>query len=208
MVRLAKSLAGAGLAAALGFVAFAQPASAQKGPGWTVLVDGKSVPEQFTATGDVNWRVEDAALVADKGKGGHLVSKDKYKDFEIHAEFYAVAQTNSGIFIRCVDPKKISAKDCYEVNIWDTRPDQSYGTGGIVNFSEVKPMPKAGGKWNTMLIRAKGRDITVTLNGKRTATLRNGLHEEAGHFTLQFGGPSANGGGGVIKFRKVAIKKI
>ena len=119
-----------------------------------------------------------------------------------------MADTNSGIFIRCTDPKKIGAKDCYEVNIWDTRKYPSYGTGAIVNFSEVKPMPKAGGKWNTMIITAKGRDITVSLNGRQTVKLRNGMFEDAGHFTLQYGGPGPNGGGGPIKWRKVSIKPL
>jgi len=40
------------------------------------------------------------AVVADKGKGGHLVSKNSYKDFEIRAEFWADHTTNSGVFIR------------------------------------------------------------------------------------------------------------
>ena len=61
-------------------------------------------------------------------------------------------------------------------------------------------MPKAGGKWNTFEITAKGRNITVTLNGKQTANLNNGMFEQ-GHFTLQYGG-------GVVKFRKVAVKPL
>lgn len=154
---------------------------------------------EWTQSGEANWRIEDGALVADKGKGAHLISKASYKDFEIYAEFFALAETNSGIFIRC-DPKSIGAKTCYEVNIWDNRKDPSYGTGAIVNFSEVDPMPKAGGKWNTLEITAKGRDITVVLNGQKTAQLRNGMFEE-GHFTLQYGG-------GPIKWRKVAIKPL
>ena len=36
-------------------------------------------------------------------------------------------------------------------------------------------MPKAGGKWNTFEITAKGRQITVVLNGQKTADLNNGL---------------------------------
>ena len=200
------SMLTAVVVAALGCSAGAPSSLAQKAApkdaGWVTLVDGKSMGE-WSQLGEANWRIEDGALVADKGKGGHLVSKEKYKDFEIRAEFYAVPETNSGIFIRCADPKKVGAKECYEVNIWDTRKDPSYGTGAIVNFAEVKPMQKAGNRWNTMVIRAKGRDITVTLNGRRTATLRNGMFEEAGHFTLQFGG-----GGGPIKFRKVQIATL
>jgi hypothetical protein len=57
----------------------------------------------------------------------------------------------------------------YEVNIWDTRPDPSYGTGAIVGLAKVKPMPRAGGKWNVYEITAKGSTFTVTLNGQKTA---------------------------------------
>ena len=72
------------------------------------------------------------------------------------------------------------------MNIFDQRKDPTYGTGGIVNFVEVNPMPKAGGKWNTYEITAKGRLITVTLNGQKTVELHNGLFAE-GPFTLQHG---------------------
>ncbi len=180
------------------------PASAQSGPGWTTLVDDKTMGD-WNQVGEANWRMEGGALVADKGKGGHLVSKQSYKNFQMHVEFYAEANTNSGIFMRCTDPKSIGAKTCYEVNIWDTRKDPSYGTGAVVNFAEVNPMPKAGGKWNTFEITANGRHITVVMNGQKTADFRNGMFEE-GPFTLQFSG--GDGGGGPIKFRKVAIKPL
>ena len=86
------------------------------------------------------------------------------------------------------------------MNIFDQRPDPTYGTGAIVNFVEVDPMPKAGGKWNTFEITAKGRHLVVVLNGQKTVDSRNGMFAE-GPFTLQHGA-------GVIKFRKVAIKPL
>ena len=55
---------------------------------WTSLVDGASGLENFDRLGDANWRAEDGAIVADKGKGSsHLVTKTSYKDFELVAEF-------------------------------------------------------------------------------------------------------------------------
>src|SRR5207247_1655474 len=128
--------------------------------------------------GDANWRAEDGAIVADKGKGGFLVSKNSYKDFQIRAEFWADHTTNSG-FIRCTDPDKITATNAYEVNIFDQRPDPSYGTGGIVNVAKVSPMPKAGGKWNTYEITAKGSQLTVVLNGVKTADVQDSQHAQA-----------------------------
>ena len=157
MTRLFTALAAI---AAVGFAAIngAPVANSQSGPGWIQLFDGKTMDGWTPSNDNVNWRVEDGALVADKskGKGGnHLVTKNSYKDHEIYAEFWTSDDANSGIFVRC-DPKSIGAKTCYEVNIFDTRPDPSYGTGSIVYFTEVNPMPKAGGKWNTFEITAKG----------------------------------------------------
>jgi 3-keto-disaccharide hydrolase len=180
----------------------APPALGQSGPGWVTLLDNTKMGE-WDRVGESNWRFEDGAVAADKRSGdspAYLVTKDKYKDFVIHAEFWASDDANSGIFIRCQNPKQITDRSCYEVNIFDQRPDPSYGTGGIVHFAEVKPMPKAGGKWNTFEITAKGRQISVVLNGQKTVELHNGLFVE-GPFALQHGS-------GVIKFRKVAIKPL
>jgi hypothetical protein len=178
------------------------PAAAQSGPGWTVLLDGTS-PDGWNQVGESNWRVEDGAVVADKLTSktpAHLVSKESYKNFMLHVEFWASDDANSGIFLRCTDLKNIGDRTCYEVNIFDRRPDPTYGTGGIVNFAEVNPMPKAAGKWNTFEITANGRAISVLLNGQKTAEVHNGLFSE-GPLTLQYGS-------GVIKFRKVAIKPL
>src|ERR687891_1964635 len=79
------------------------------GSGWTTLIDGDKGLENFDRVGDANWRAEGGAVVADKGKGGHLVTKNSYKDFQIRAEFWAADTTNSGIFIRASDPQKIGA---------------------------------------------------------------------------------------------------
>src|SRR5215217_4136084 len=101
-------------AAALLLAGAVHTASGQSGDGWTVLLDGKTM-DNFTQTGEANWRVEDGSVVADQGKGGHLVSKNSYKDFQIVAEFWSDEKANSGIFIRC-DPKRgIGADKCYEV---------------------------------------------------------------------------------------------
>ena len=58
-------------------------------------------------------------------------------------------------------------------------------------------MPKAGGKWSTMEIAAKGRDLSIMFDAKQTSSVRSGVHTE-GPIALQFGE-------GVVKFRKVAI---
>ena len=181
--------------------------SGRSGAGWTTLIDGSSGLDNWTRVGDVNWRAEDGAIVGDKGKGGFLLSKKSYKDFQIRAEFWAADTTNSGIFMRCVDPAKIAAETCYEVNIYDQRPDPTYGTGGIVNFAKVAPMPRAGGRWNTYEITAKGSQLTVLLNGVQTASVQDGKFAQ-GPFALQFGNGPKDAPGGPIKWRKVQIREL
>ena len=183
--------------------------SQPSGSGWVTLVDGDKGLENFNRIGDANWRAEGGAIVADKGKGGHLVTKNTYKDFEIYAEFYAETSTNSGIFMRVSDPKNIVRGSAYEANIYDLAPEKEYGTGSITTFASV-PVPtiyKAGGKWNTFEIYAKGPEVTVKLNGVVTVSLQNDKYA-SGPFSLQFN-PGAQGApGGVIKWRKVMIKPL
>ena len=114
--------------------------------------------------------------------------------------FWASDDANSGIFMRCQEPEKPNDRVCYEANIYDQRKDPTYGTGALVKYVEVSPMPKAGGKWNTYEITVKGRHIVLKFNGQQTVDTQNGLHGE-GPFALQHGA-------GVIKFRKVAIKPL
>ena len=190
------------LALGISTIQLAPPATGQSGDGWTMLLDDKTMGD-WNKVGESNWRLEDGAVVADKKTSqdpAYLVSKQPYKDFQLHVEFWASDDANSGVFLRCQDPGKLGDRSCYEVNIFDQRKDPTYGTGGIVNFSEVSPMPKAGGKWNTFEITAKGRQITVLMNGQKTVELHNGMFIE-GPLGLQHGQ-------GVIKFRKVAIKPL
>jgi hypothetical protein len=181
--------------------------SADAAAGWTTLFDGTDL-NSWNRLGDGNWRLTEGLVQADlAGKdGSYLVSKKSYKDFEIRAEFWVDGTTNSGVFIRCADPLKITAANCYEVNIWDSRPDPSYGTGAIVNVAKVSPMPKAGGQWNTYEITAKGTQLTVILNGTKTVDVQDGKHK-SGPIALQYGAGVVKDAG-VVKFRKVLIKPL
>src|SRR5215472_14482941 len=98
-------------------------AAAQTDTGWVMMFDGESLAG-WTAIGNANWRLENGAIVADNGNG-FLVSANTYTDFQLRVEFWIEAKTNSGVFIRCTDPNSVSGKTAYEVNIWDTRPEQN-----------------------------------------------------------------------------------
>jgi hypothetical protein len=177
------------------------------GSGWTTLIDGDKGMENFNKLGAANWHAEGGAIVADKAPdNSYLVTKKSYKDVMIRAEFWADNNTNSGIFIRIQNPNKVGADTSYEVNIYDQRPGPEYSTGGIVNFAKVQPIYKAGGKWNTFEITAKGSNIVVLFNGTQTVDMQ-GAKFLQGPFALQFGN-HGKAPGGVIKWRKVQVKEL
>jgi hypothetical protein len=177
--------------------------------GWITLLDGSAASlNNWTRVGDANWRAEDGVIVADKAKGSSfLLSKNSYTDYQIRAEFWADHTTNSGIFMRISDPQKIGSATSYEVNIYDQRPEPAYGTGAIVDFAKVSPMPKAGGKWNTFLITAKGTNLVVEMNGVQTVNI-NDSKFRSGPFALQFANGPQDAPGGPIKWRKVQIRPL
>jgi len=93
------------------------------------------------------------------------------------------------------------------VNIFDKRPDPSYGTGAIVGVAKASPMLKAGGQWNVYEITAKGPQFTVTLNGTRTVDGASDGQHASGHIALQYGTGLVKDAG-VVKFRKVEIRPL
>jgi hypothetical protein len=181
-----------------GFTGFDAPAavSGQAAGGWTTLFDGKSL-DGWTPIGDANWKLAEGAVQADKGVG-FLVSKQSYGDFEVRAEIWVNDDANSGVFIRCSDPKMINAMNAYEVNIFDKRPDQAYRTGAIVDVAKPMSIENAANKWNTLVITAKGPRMTVNLNGKPMVDVQNTAHAR-GPIALQYGA-------GTVKFRKVEVR--
>ena len=173
-------------------------AASQAGGAWTVLLDGKSL-KGWNTVGDANWTVADGAVQADKGSG-FLVTPASYRDFQITLEFWVSDDANSGVFLRCADPKAITQTNAYEVNIFDKRPDQSYRTGGIVDVAKPASVIQTGGKWNTYDITAKGSQLTVVLNGAKVVDVKDAKHAD-GPIALQYGA-------GTVRFRNVRIKQL
>jgi hypothetical protein len=184
--------------ASLSLFAASLPSSAQNEAQWTSLLHADNL-DNWDRTGDANWRMVDGIAEADMGFG-HLVTRESYGDFVLRAEFWVDDPANSGIFIRCTDPAEPSPRSCYEVNIYDERPDPTYGTGAIPNHAAVGEIPKIGGQWNTYEITAQGGHIVLVLNGMTTVDIHDSTYAN-GPITLQYGA-------GTVRFRKVDIRPL
>jgi len=66
---------------------------------------------------------------------------------------------------------------------------------------------KAGGRWSTLDITAKGTEMTVRFNGVLTARANDGRFP-SGPFALQYGFGVKGATGGPIRWRKVQVRSL
>ena len=163
---------------------------------WQTLFDGTSLAG-WNQVGDANWQLTDGAVAADSGTG-FLLTTASYTDFDLDLEFWVTPDANSGVFIRCGNPSRIGAATCYEVNIFDQRPDPTYRTGAIVDVAGPKVVLDTGDRWNHYEISAHGSHLVVKLNGQTTVDT-NDDRLASGPFALQYGA-------GRVMFRNVRIR--
>ena len=171
----------------------------EEADGWRTLLNGSDL-SGWTVVGDANWRVEERAARADRSTAASfLVSQNRFADFDLELEFWVNPEANSGVFLRCQDPKAIADTSCYEVNIFDTRPDQTYRTGAIVNVAEPAQIVYTGDQWNRLKITADGTRLQVMLNDRMTVDTKDS-RLSSGPIALQYGA-------GTVMFRNVRIRE-
>jgi hypothetical protein len=170
------------------------------------LFDGKSLDAwgvQHQAR-PMKWSVEDGTMTNEVPGANNLVSKEKFKDFKIVAEYKLDKGSNSGIYLR----------GRYELQVLDDvgKPADKhshmaiYGrTAGLANAS------KAAGEWQTMEATVVGNKVTVVLNGQK-------IHDNATLEGITGGALDANetepgpimlqGDHGKVWYRKVTVTPI
>jgi hypothetical protein len=125
-------------------------------------------------------------VCADRG-GGWLGTEREYGDFELQLQYRLTPGGNSGVYIRAPETGHISRVGMEIQVLDDAHPryaklaNYQY-TGSI--YHVVGPSEKASkpaGEWNDMTILANGRNVQVTLNGKKIvdANLDDYLKNEA-----------------------------
>lgn len=204
---------------ALPFIALPTPVSADdKAPeGFDRLFNGKDLKGWTVLNGRTSaWGADDGILYTAGEGGGWLMTEAEYADFEIRLEYRVPPRGNSGVALRSPmegDP----AYTGMEIQILDDaghpgiRPAQH--TASI--YDVVPPSrdaTKPPGQWNRMRIVAKGRHITVEVNGtkvvdanlddhKDRADKHPGLLRSKGHLGLQCHN-------GRVEFRRLYVKRL
>ena len=127
-----------------------------------VLFDGTSLDAWGVQMADraIMWSVVDGAMT-NQPKANNLVSKEKFKDFRLDAEYKVSPKGNSGIYIR----------GRYEMQVLDDvsrTDDREHGHMSI--YSAKAPLvnaSKPAGEWQTVQITVVGNCVSATLNGQK-----------------------------------------
>lgn len=169
------------------------------------LVDGKR-NDTFTVTlpnKEIGWSIENGILV-NTPPAGNLESKEKFWNFDLHAEYRLSERSNSGIGLR----------GRYEVQIMEDFGKEPYKQGHGAVYYRIVPTSnpsKKVGEWQTMDIRLIGREVSVTLNGVKiidrkiidglTAMATDANEGEPGPITIQ-------GDHEKVEFRKLTVTRL
>ena len=169
----------------------------EKSEGWVLLFNGVNL-DGWTSVGrqtppERGWTVEEGQLIVNKGgrqRGGDIITKEMYAQFDFYFEFKLTKAANSGIkyfFTRYEQGGWLGNE--YQVLDDDFHPDARAGRNGnrtTASLYDVLPpdgnkQMKPTGEWNVGRIVAIGSEVRHYLNGELVLTYdrKSALYEEA-----------------------------
>jgi len=154
--------------------------------GWKLLFNGKNL-DGWTSVGKdtppaTGWVIENGELIVKKTgerRGGDIITKDQYSDFELKVDFKITKGANSGIkyfFMRYEKGGWLGLE--YQIMDDENHPDAKLGRdnnrlqAGLYDMyaPDAKKKDKPIGEWNEARIVAKGSKVEHYLNGKKVLT--------------------------------------
>ena len=162
-----------------------QLSAEEKAAGWKLLFNGKDLTgwRQYgkqTPPGPA-WKVEDGILKkkAD-GRGGDIVTADKFNDFDFYWEWRLEPKANNGIKYLVTEER--SNGPGHEYQMIDDNSDGKHATASFYDVlppAEKLPLRKAG-EWNTSRVLIKGNHVEHWLNGTKVLAYELGSDEVKG----------------------------
>ncbi len=142
---------------------------------------------------------------ASDARHGILISRKEYDDFKLRV-VYKANKGNSGLYFRA---EKVG--EPYNVAGFQAEIDPEKDAGGLYETSGrawvVQPDPEDVKRWykpdawNEMVVIAKGKDVTVYVNGEKTAEVKDDPGREKGYIGVQLHGGQAMD----VRFKDIEI---
>lgn len=146
---------------------------------WKTLFDGKSL-DHFRGykkdKPDPGWKVDDG-IIKFAGKGGDLMTKDKYRFFEMALEWNLPKGGNSGIIYRVAETKGPAYHTGPEIQILSSMKVGGKTDAGSC-YALYAPMVsnlKPNGQWNSVrLVIKPGNHVEHHMNGEKVCSYQIG----------------------------------
>jgi hypothetical protein len=189
--------------------------------GFEPLFNGKDLTGWKVYNGKMEvWGAEDGLLYVNGAGGGWLFTEKEYGDVEVRLEFKLPKGGNSGVALRA--PREGNPANAgMEIQLLDDEyhrknlPDLKVSqlTGSVYGVQgPSKDALKPIGEWNTMRIVAKGRRVTIELNGVQTvdADLDKYKNKEKEHpgILRDKGFLGLQSHDGRVEFRRLYVKPL
>jgi hypothetical protein len=158
--------------------------AAEKAAGWQLLFDGRTLDAwrgyRRDTLPEAGWEIEDGTLrTVPKVKGGELITRETFDDFEFSWEWRVAPGGNNGVKYFVTEDRPKSPGHEYQM-IDDTKypgrlsPLQLTGTFyDVLPAAADKPLRPAG-EWNASRIVVSGTRVEHWLNGKNVLTYELG----------------------------------
>ncbi|MDR1779579.1 MAG: DUF1080 domain-containing protein [Tannerella sp.] len=192
--------------------------------GWTSV--GKDVPPES------GWEIANGILTVKRDgnkRGGDIITKEEFSDFELSVDFKVTEGANSGIkyfFIRYEKGGWLGLE--YQIIDDERHPDAKLGIDGNRRqaglydmFAPKVNMDKPVGEWNTARIVAKGTKVEHYLNGKKVLAFdRKSKAYDDAYLLSKYNGSNPKFGdiekghillqdhGDVVSFRNIKIRVL
>ncbi len=157
-----------------------QLTDSEKRSGWKMLFDGKSTDGWRNYKQDAvsdGWQVIDGALVRNQKGAGDIITKDKYKSFELSLEYKISEAGNSGVMFHVAETDGPPWHTGPEIQVQDNVAGHDPQKAGWLyqlykpsapNWVKDKTVPDSTrpvGQWNQLYIRIANDDCEVCVNG-------------------------------------------
>ncbi len=208
----------------------------EKLSGWELLFDGKSADAWRNYQKEVisdGWKIENGALIREGKNAGDLITKKKYKYFELSLEYNISEGGNSGLLFHVTENNPKPWHSGPEVQIQDNvagHDAQKAGwlyqlykptaPGWVKNEQGVLDATRPAGQWNQLFLRIAPQQCEVSMNGQLYYRFKMGDAKwkelvAASKFAKMEGFGAAGEGhiclqdhGNLVSFRNIKVREI
>ena len=152
----------------------------EKKAGWQLLFNGKDMSEWRNFKSETvkeQWKVKDGTMGMTAKKGGDIMTKKQYEDFDFRMEWKISEGGNSGIFILADELGKKIYSHAPEIQILDNERHKdkqfpSHRSGSLYDMIVAKPeSQKKAGEWNQVRILLNKGHLQVWQNAVLTVDI-------------------------------------